>query len=445
MAKLSLNIDTRSERNGMVPVRLRINHKATSAFVPTGVKVEPQYFIAGSLYDPIHRKAYMAVEKREQIARLVKRFEEYLLEVDRNELAQLTANEIKERVCGTHKADGAIGGNTNMSGKRLSASVGLHTSDMSGFGGLGGRLVGKGKKSLQSGDFVAFYEQYGESRRSEKTRESYEYGAKLLRAYCKERGLLTLTFIDIDYSRLVDYARWLTDSGKGAATRHMMESYVRAAYRDAQKRRLVSRDLDPYFDYKIERVPLKDIECLTAKQMKRLMTCEPKLGGLQMGRDVALMSFYLCGHNLIDLYEMGLPKNGVCEFVRHKIEHRYQREVRIHIEPELKTLVDKYKGDKMLLSFKATYPNYTSFRHKIAHRLRELSTELGFEVSMPRIRRTWATIAAEIDCPPDIINKSMGHVDKTVNDISYVEYKWWKTAKWNRRVIDYILKQNTPK
>lgn len=422
MARLSLSLDKRSKTNGASQIRLRINHRGTSAFVGTGVYIEERFFIPGSIHDPIHQKAPMAMVLRDKVSREVRKFEEFLSTLDGAELARLTAPEIKERVCGC-----------------------THTSDMSVSGSIGGQLVGTNKKSPQSGDFLAFFDEYTESRRTAKTRESYEYCAKLLREYCKDRGLRTLTFIDIDYSRLVDYARWLTDSGKGAATRHMMESYVRAAYRDAQKRRLVSRDLDPYFDYKIERVPLKDIECLTAKQMKRLMTCEPKLGGLQMGRDVALMSFYLCGHNLIDLYEMGLPKNGVCEFVRHKIEHRYQREVRIHIEPELKALVDKYKGDKMLLSFKVTYPNYTSFRHKIAHRLRELSTELGFEVSMPRIRRTWATIAAEIDCPSDIINKSMGHVDKTVNDISYVEYKWWKTAKWNRRVIDYVLKQNTKK
>jgi len=260
----------------------------------------------------------------------------------------------------------------------------------------------------------------------------------VLRLYGAARGRLTLTFDDVNYARLVDYARWLSET-KSPATRHMFESYVRAAYRDGQKRRLVSRDRDPYFDYSIARVPLKDIDCLTAKQMKRLMLYDPKQAGLQLGRDVALMSFYLCGHNLIDLYEMRLPKDGACVFVRHKIEQRYQREVKIRIEPEFQALIDKYQGDGMLLRFKSTYPNYDSFRHKIAHRLRELSGELGFSVSMPRIRRTWATIAAELDCPSDIINKSMGHVDKTVNDRSYVEYKWWKTAEWNRKVIDYVL------
>ena len=438
MAKLSLNIDTRSEQNGMVPVRLRINHKATSAFVPTGVKVEPQYFIAGSLYDPIHRKAYMAVEKREQIARLVKRFEEYLLEVDRNELAQLTANDIKERVCGAHKANAVIGA-SDMSGNRLSASVGLHTSDMSGFGGLGGQLVGKGKKSPRSGDFVAFFEEYGESRRTPKTQESYAYCAKALRDYCKARGLLTLTFSDVNYGRLTDFAQWLAANGKGDATRHMMESYVRAAYKDAQKRHIVSREDDPYFDYSIAPVPQKDIDCLTAKQMAKFMRLEIQHPYMQMARDMALISFYLCGANPIDLYEMGEAKDGDCVFVRHKVNRHLQREICIRIEPELAALVEKYKGDGRMFLFKQTYPNFDGFRHKIAHRLRALQEPLGFAVSMPKIRRTWATIAGELECPENVINHSMGHVVGTVNARFYEKYDWSLTAKWNRKIIDYIL------
>lgn len=402
MARLSLSLDTRTIKNGMMPIRLRINHKGTSSYVSTGVSVEEQYFIAGSLYDPIHRKAYMAAEKRDQLSRFVRQFDEFLTDIDREELNRLTANNIKERVCG-----------------QMHKHAPIYT------------------KIATDTDFVAFLESYGESRRTTKTQESYAYCAKVLRLYCAARGLRTLMFYDIDYARLVDFARWLSET-KSPATRHMFESYVRAAYRDGQKRRLVSRDRDPYYDYSIAPVPLKDIECLTAKQMHALMTYEPKLAGLQMGRDVALMSFYLCGHNLIDLYEMWMPKDGACKFVRHKIEQRYQREMKIRIEPELKALVEKYKGDGMLLKFKATYPNYDGFRHKIAHRLHELSVDIGFEVSMPKIRRTWATIAAELDCPDDVINKSMGHVDKTVNDRSYKEYKWEKTAHWNRKIIDYI-------
>lgn len=60
MAKISLNLDERSVKNGMSHIRIRINHKKSCAYVSTGIYVEPQYFISGSLYDPIHRKARLA-------------------------------------------------------------------------------------------------------------------------------------------------------------------------------------------------------------------------------------------------------------------------------------------------------------------------------------------------------------------------------------------------
>ena len=108
----------------------------------------------------------------------------------------------------------------------------------------------------------------------------------------------------------------------------------------------------------------------------------------------------------------------------------------------MQALVERYKGDGMMLHFKATYPNFDGFRHKIAHRLRELSVDLGFDVSMPKIRRTWATIAGELECPENVINHSMGHMDATVNRKFYERYDWSLTAKWNRKIIDYIKSQS---
>ena len=421
MARLSLDIDTRSLNHGKAQVRVRINHKGTSAYVGTGVYVEPEYFVAGSLYDCIHRKAQQAIEKRERVTDTVRCLDDFITNTERRILDGMTAKDIREKALGAKTAPAA-------------------SSDS-----LDGRMTGGAKRNAQSGrnaDFVAFFEMYGESRRTAKTQESYAYTAKVLHDYCDARSLRSLTFDDIDYPRLVDFARWLSENGKGDATRHMMESYVRAAYKDGQKRRMVSRDRDPYFDYSIAPVPLKDIDCLTAKQMHALMTCEPSQAGQQMGRDVAMMSFYLCGANPIDLYEMREPKHGDAVFVRHKIEHHYQRELTIRVEPELQALVERYKGDGMMLHFKATYPNFDGFRHKIAHRLRELSVDLGFDVSMPKIRRTWATIAGELECPENVINHSMGHMDATVNRKFYERYDWSLTAKWNRKIIDYIKSQS---
>ena len=436
MARLKLDIDTRCLKNGAAQIRLRINHKGTSAYYGTGVYVEPRYFIGSSLYDPVSRKAPTAAVVRERVGQMIGRVDEFLNETERSVLDRMTATDIREAALGVKRRRGTDG------------VIGADFAAVARFGGSEVQTTNVAKRNAQTGsiagrrvqaDFVAFFEDYGESRRTGKTQDSYAYAAKVLREYCEARMLGSLTFVDIDYSRLVDFARWLESTGRSHATRHMLESYVRAAYRDAQKRRLVSRELDPYYDYSIKPVPLKDIETLTAKEMHALMVCEPKLGGQRMGRDIALMSFYLCGANLIDLYEMQDGKE--CVFVRHKIEHRYQRELHISIEPELAALVERYKGDGMLLSFKAKYKNYESFRHKIAHRLRELSGELGFSVTMPKIRRTWATIAGGLECPEIVINKSLGHLDSTVNRRFYDDYDWSLTAKWNRKIIDYIKQQ----
>ena len=409
MATITLSLDTRSGKNGMQQVRIRISHRNTNCFIGTKVYVEPQYFQEGSLYDPIHRKAQAAIDKRERITEQVQRIEDYLADVDRDELARMSANDIRERagMC-THKS-------VRVPSIRRSA------------------------RPSADNDFLRWFAVYGESRQTAKTRESYEYGGRVLREYCQSLHLFTLTFADIDYTRLSDFAQWLTLTGRGPSTRHMLEAYVRAAYKEAQRQHMVSREHDPYNDYSIKPVPARDIEVLTQQEMYALMTTSFEQKGLQWARDLALASFYLCGANLLDIYEMPKAKRGDVEFVRHKVENRYQKKIQIRIQPELQGLIDQYKGDDHLLHFKSTYANYETFRHKISHRLEEVSKVVGFDVTMAKIRRTWATLAAEIECPDAVIDMCMGHVAKSVNSRFYVKPNWDRAAKWNRKVIDYVL------
>ena len=409
MAKITLSLDERSLKNGKAQVRIRISHRCTNCFIGSGVYVEPQYFIDGSLHDMINRKAPMSAQLRLLISEQIQRIENYLADVDRDELETMTANDIRDRAGMSVKKDRQV------------------------------VVVKKQNEVGGDSDFIRWMCQFGESKEKRKTRESYEYGWKVLHAYCKHIGRFTLTFDDIDYARLTDYARWLRSEGYSDATRHMMESYVRAAYKEAQKRNMVTWDKDPYRYYSIKPVPLKKIDRLTAREMYQLMTSNPKQEGLRRARDLALMSFYLCGANLLDLYEMRKPKNGAAVFVRHKLEGRYNRELEIPIEPELSALIERYKGKDGMLLFKAAYPNYESFRQKIGHRLRELSAELGFVVTMAKIRRSWASIAGSLDVSEYVINKSMGHVDSTINARFYEEYEWSRTHVANRKVIDYVL------
>lgn len=424
MAKLSLDIDTRSLKNGESQIRLRITHRGTNAYYGTGIYLEPQYFISGSLYDPVHRKARIAVEKRDQVASIVRKFDEWLADVDREELSTLSAKDIKSRVCGLN----ALGG-TNIptqENTRAQAKMICHTT----------------RRPSDSNDFLIWFREYGDTRRAYKTRKSCEYAWNVIREYCEARRMQTIYFSDIDYTRLIDIARYLRETGRGDATRHQIESYFRAAYKEAQRCKLVSRDHDPYLDYSIAAVPQKDIEFLTPEQLRELASVDlSDATGLDRARDVAMMSFYLCGANLLDIYNLAdnsIQGNDVM-FIRHKVKARNQRAQHINIEPELSVLFEKYKGSKSYLRFAESSPNYYTFQSKINHLLQVVSKRVGFKVTMSRVRRSWPSIAGMLDIPDRVIDKSMGHVDSSVKDRHYEQYDWSRTAKANRQIIDFVF------
>lgn len=414
MAKLSLNLDERSLQNGMAQVRIRISHKCTNAFVCTGVYIEPQYFQPCSLYDPVHRKAQCAIDKRERIVEQVERIDKWLEKIEASELNTMTANDIRDRV--------------------FRKPVRVANRDTTGVTNKNTVCVATMKPEC---DFVRWFGEYGDSRAAAKTRKSYEYAWNVLREYCKSLGWVSMKFSDIDYARLSDFARWLRSTGRGESTRHMLESYVRAAYKEAQRRHMVSREHDPYFDYSIKPVPQMDIECLTVEQMRILQSVE-LAGGMAKARDVAMMSFYLCGANLLDMYEMTSARRCEVAFVRHKTQRSSLRPVRIHIEPELVKLLDVYGGDGSLLHFREMYASYDTFQRRLNRQLYAVSEVVGFDVTMAKIRRTWASIAGSLDVPDRVIDKSMGHVDATVKDKHYEQYDWNRTARANRAVIDAI-------
>lgn len=402
MAKLSFFADNRRpDKFGRLPIRLLISNGTSTTTITTGVSTSPKFFI-GEPTQVLTRTAPQAQDINRSLYNIYTKYFEVILDLERlNRLRYMTAADIR-KVADERTALQAIG-------------------------------------EKNTADFIAFFKEYGASRNTAKTKKSYEYAEGVLREYCADRHLNPLPFSHVNYAMLTDFARWLRDTRRGESTRHMIECYIRAAYKEAEKRHIISRDNDPYFDYSIAPVPQKDIETLTADEVRALACARLFSINNERARDVALMSFYLCGVNLLDLYEMDAPKNGEVVYIRHKTQRVNRREVHVRIEDELQALIDKYRGDNALLCFKSECSSYETFQRRITLHLRAISKEIGIDVTMAKIRRTWATIAGELDVPDLVINKSMGHIDNTINTRHYVEYKWSKTADANRRVIDYVL------
>ena len=410
MASIVLRIDERIVKNGMSPVRVRISHRHTAAWYQTGVLIEPSCFCSDSIYEPVSKRAYMAAEKRARLTAIVRKWDDGMFELERAEggdeqIAKMNATELRDFIFGEKV-------------KKVQAA----------------ELVTKRKKA-GTDDFMAWFDQYGQSRRSERTREHFAYVWRVLMEYLTARGLRDLRFADINYARLTDMKAWLRTRRSGEETRFKVESYVRAAYREGLRMGKCDRALDPFYDYRIERVPEHDIETISREQVKALMEYD-KRPGLQRAKDVLLASFYLCGVNFVDLYDMPLPVDGSVSFVRSKVSGHTQKATCIRVEPELERIIEQYGGDGRLLNFTA---NMRTLQCNLNDNYRELSKELGFKVNMAMIRRTWATLAAEIECPDAVIDMCLGHMPRTINSLHYVKPNWERAANWNRRVIDYVL------
>ena len=150
MASIILRLDDRTEKNGMQQVRLRISHKGTNAWHPTGVWVEPVFFNGSNVYDAIGKKAPMAMFKKEQLSGIVRRYDEAMFDLQR--------------------ADGGAAQLEQMSAKDLRAYIFGEREEKP----TAVQLVTKKKKTQQMADFMAFLDKYGQTKGT-RTKENYEY------------------------------------------------------------------------------------------------------------------------------------------------------------------------------------------------------------------------------------------------------------------------------
>ncbi len=199
----------------------------------------------------------------------------------------------------------------------------------------------------------------------------------------------------------------------------------------------------PFKSFKIKSVrkAKKEFPLESFNKLKNLTFTENEVLKEQT-RDVFLLSFYLCGANLNDIYywtSENLKKNKII-FVRNKIKRFEPEKVEITLQPEALDLLNKYKGKKHLFSFADNYKNYKTFKDNVAKRIRSFRQLVDFDdLTMYYARYSWATYADKIGVDRSVIGKSLGHQEQSVAGRFYIVYEWAKTDIANRQVIDYTL------
>ena len=399
MPTVSLYLDVRACPTGHeAPVKISINHKSTSALIPTGIKVLPD------LWDKKKKEVKAGHPSRRQynmfLAGKKLQIESILLGLDGK---SLSVSQLKEKV--------------------------LDEIDPS-------RKAEKEKETL----FLFRLRNYMSLVRADSTKAFY--GRTLQRLLEFDMNAERLSFEDIDRDFLRRFEAFCAKKEKQNTINIHLRN-IRAVFNDA-----IDADITtfyPFRKYQIKPVPVKK-KALKKDELCKLFAfpCEDYQ---REYRDMFLLMIMLRGINAGDLF-LATDKNishGRFEYRRRKVGTLFS----VKIEPEAMEIINRYKGKDYMLNPLDRYKSYSDYLHHMNDALKEIGRPLGKrrsvlgkgmfpELSSNWARHTWATIASDLDVPKDTIRVGMGHGERSVTDI-YIDFDMNKVDEANRKVIDFII------
>ena len=385
----------KKNQNGESPIRVHISHNYTDAYIPTGIYVKENDF-AGK--DGKYVKNITDFDNINlQLSELLVEYRKKTGTLQSQHLAKMTATDIKKFL--------------------LSAQQALSDKPT--------------------------YVEYARSRES-------SYKGTSLKLMIRTTDMLEqffegkpMFFEDITAGKLRNIDDYWSDvKGLSLNSRAIFFRNIRAIFNRAIDDGITTNY--PFRKFKIKSTAKKKHE-LPVESLRKLaqLTFAPTENFRELARDLFMLSFYLCGANLKDIYNWKKNdyKNGKICFIRAKIKRFEPEKVEIALQPEAKALLDKYSGKDYLFSFAESYPNYETFIGNIDKRIRLLRKDIDFdELTLYYARYSWATIAYKCGVDEKTISKSLGHQDTTVAGKFYILYDWSLTDKANRKVIDYVFK-----
>lgn len=299
-------------------------------------------------------------------------------------------------------------------------------------------LVGGRPVSVRT--LADYVHDYAGRARTESSRQSVLLTEKKVRAFDARARL------DINASWLEDFDRWLEDGGCNVNGRGVHMRNLRA---------VVNWCIDnewtegyPFRRFKIRREETRK-RALTLEQV-RLLRDWPLEGRQAMYRDLWMLSFYLCGANSVDLLLHAPLEGDRYDGRRQKTGQRYD----LPMTKEAREIVERWKGKDYMLCPMDTNRSVKDFRRNWNDGLRNIGRDYrphyGYRVKAEDApfaglttywaRHTWATIAAGLDIPKEVIARCLTHSwGQTVTD-TYIDFDWRKVDEAVKKVVELVSK-----
>jgi integrase len=262
----------------------------------------------------------------------------------------------------------------------------------------------------------------------------------------------TLPFEKMTVNFLETFEKHLSESGTGKTAIAQTMSCFRKIFNDARNKfndednGVIAIKNYPFSKYKMPETPQSKKRAAGMDVVLKMLKYVPRDGTEEFAKDMFLLSFYLVGMNAADMYDAEPLKNGRITYCRRKTKDTRKdcAEISIHIEPEAKPLIEKYRDEtgEKLLNLHQRYKSATNLNMMIGRGFRQIREVFGAEddLTFYSARHSWASIASN-DC--DIIDgkiaRCLNHVcvaHKTTN--RDIKKDWTVIDNCNRKVIDRV-------
>jgi len=203
----------------------------------------------------------------------------------------------------------------------------------------------------------------------------------------------------------------------------------------------------PFKKYKLGAAPKTRKRNITLEQVKLIRNCETLPNSwAELSRDLFMLSFYMCGLNAVDMYQLESIHPGQERLEYNRSKTREIREddafISIFIVDEARPLLDKYAG-----KLQGRFTSHNGLDTALSIGMKDLCKLIGLSgVTFYWARHTFANIARNKGgMHTDDIGLALNHVDEenSTTDI-YIDKDWSLVDLVQNAVIELFRKLNIP-
>ena len=368
---------TEINKSGKCNIKIRISHNYGTRFIATNYYIQPEFFSEGKINTKYSGYKFLQV----QLDSKCLEYEQKLISINYRDM---TINRIVEILTET----------------------------------------------TAPGDFIIYFKTVIAIKKkiNERTGEIYQNTLTKIIKYELRRPIL---FQDITAGWLTRFDEEMKANGLLPNSISIHFRNIRAVFNHAIDNEVIPLEMFPFRRFKFKGAKTKK-RALSIDQLIFIRDFETTIPMVAYARDIFMLSFYLIGTNLTDLYYMEIIKDGRAEFRRAKTHQPYS----IKIEPEAQVIINRIKGDNTILNLSVRYQHTLRMIQQINRGLYQIIPN----ITSYWARHTWSTICSnELNAIDDQIGSALGHSKKTVTD-TYINRNPELVDKLNRKVIDFLNK-----